>query len=254
MASLAGKKIISTRPLAEDDKIKHLLKSCGAHVIDFPMVKTGCIQDTGEILPVLKKMEKFDWIVFTSKNGVSCLCRLLQRNGIPTETLGTKKIAVIGKATENEARKLIGCPALVSEGKNAADLLEEVSKLAKPTDHFLLPLGELADNKLESGLQKFCMATRINVYQTTGIEYNDHPVIEEIIRNDYDLILFTSPSGFRSFHKIIAQYNISRIAAACIGTTTEAEMLKFGFAPVIVSPKPDAESFVKEIERYLALN
>ncbi|MDD3078481.1 MAG: uroporphyrinogen-III synthase [Paludibacter sp.] len=246
------KKIISTRPLAEDDKIKNLLESKGAFVIDFPMIQTKCIQETDELLSVLKKINNYNWIIFTSKNGALCLYQLLQKNGFSYEIIGSKKFAVIGKATAEKVQKLFGKPAFISSGRNAEDLLLEIRSEIHPTDKALLVLGELADNKLEAGLQEHCSVTRINTYQTCTIEQSGHPAVDKIIHNDYDLILFTSPSGFRNFHKIMLTHNIKEIKAACIGTTTEAEMQKFGFKPVVVSPKSDAESFVNEIEKYFA--
>jgi uroporphyrinogen-III synthase len=74
--------------------------------------------------------------------------------------------------------------------------------------------------------------------------------------NNYDIIAFTSPSQVRNFMKIFRStinYQLST-KFACIGKTTEKEILKYGIKPLIVSPKSDGINFAKEIEKQLIIN
>lgn len=249
---LSGKTIISTRPEVKNDRIKSLLQAKGARVLDFPMIRTECVSLSEEIKNVLSDIQSYTWIVFTSKNGVICFCELLQQMGIEPQSLADKKFAVIGKATGETMQNSIGIPALISRGRTAEDLLQEIQPQIKPTDKVLLALAALADDKLELGLQPHCDVTRIDVYQTFDMDYDTHPALDSMAKNEYDLILFTSPSGYRNFHRITEKLEINELKAASIGTTTEAEMRKLGAAPLLVSPQSDADSFVNEIEKYLA--
>lgn len=251
MSSLVGKTIISTRPEVENDLIKSLLQAKGTRVIDFPMIRTERVALSEKIIAVLKAIYSFDWIVFTSKNGVICFCELLLQMGIQPESLAEKKFAVIGKATAETLQSRIGVAALISRGRTAEDLLKEFQEQIASSDKVLLALAALADDKLETGLQPLCEVTRMDVYATYDMDYDSHPALDCIVKNEYDLILFTSPSGYRNFHRITAKMNVAGIKAASIGTTTEAEMRKFGAEPLLVSPQSDADSFVNEIEKYL---
>jgi uroporphyrinogen-III synthase len=144
---------------------------------------------------------------------------------------------------------------LISSGRTAEDLLVEIKREIQPTDKVLLALGELAEDKLETGLNGICKTERINVYKTIDLEYTTNEIIDRIKEDKYDLILFTSPSGFRNFYKIMLVNKIAPpFRMACIGTTTEKEMLKNNCQPVVVSPKSDAESFADEIEQFLNNN
>jgi uroporphyrinogen-III synthase len=253
MSTLAGKIIISTRPLTEDDSIKNHLTAKGACVLDFPMIKTCGIELTVEQTAILRAINEYEWIVFTSKNGVIRFYKQLNALNIDQKVIATTKIAVIGKSTGEEVLKHNESPFLISSGKTSEDLLAEIQKEIKPCDKILLVLGELAEDKLEKGLVYSCIVHRINVYKTIELEYTSNDIIDWIRDDNYQMILFTSPSGFRNFNRIMLANNISsNIRAACIGKTTEMELLKNNCSPLVVSPKSDAESFVNEIEKYLA--
>ena len=128
----------------------------------------------------------------------------------------------------------------------------EIKREIQPTDKVLLALGELAEDKLQTGLDGICLAERINVYKTIDLEYTTTEIIDRIKDDKYDIILFTSPSGFRNFYKIMLENKVATtFRMACIGTTTENEMLKNNCQPLVVSPKSDAESFANAIEKYL---
>ena len=70
MSSLTNNIIISTRPLVENDAIKNHLKAKGACVLDFPMIKTVGVGLDEKLKSILNQVDKYEWIVFTSKNGV----------------------------------------------------------------------------------------------------------------------------------------------------------------------------------------
>jgi len=252
MNTLTGKIIISTRPLTENDLIKSHLVAKGAQVLDLPMIRTECVELSETIKTVFTGLNDYEWVVFTSKNGVICFYDLLSKAGVEANILSTKKTAVMGKATGDEVLKRGGNAHLISSGRTAEDMLVEIKREILPNDKVLLALGKLAEDKLEIGLDGICRTERINVYKTIELEYTSNKIIDCIKEDKYHIILFTSPSGFRNFYKIMSANKIaSTFRMACIGTTTEKEMLKNNCQPLIVSPKSDTESFANAIEKYL---
>ena len=162
------------------------------------------------------------------------------------------KIAVVGKKTAAEVVKYYRQPDLISSGNNSADLAYELAEVIKPTDKVLLALAELANNKLEERITNLCIVNRLNVYLTEDEDLVSADIIERIKNDDYHIILFTSPSGFRHFSKLMIGKNINaNIRAACIGTTTEEEMLKNNCKPILVSSRSEGESFARQLEHYL---
>ena len=91
MNTLINKIIISTRPLVEDDQIKSHLEAKGAQVLDFPMIRTECVEFSEKIKAVFAALNDYEWIVFTSKNGVICFYDLLNQTGADAAILSFKK-------------------------------------------------------------------------------------------------------------------------------------------------------------------
>ncbi len=252
MENLKNKIIISTRPLSEDDSIKDYLVEKGASVLDFPMIKIYPVTLTDEIKQLILHISDFQWLVFTSKNGVKYFFQLLNELNLGYDKLSEIKIAVVGKKTAAEVEKYHCLPHLISSGNNSIDLAIELANLVKPTDKVLLALATIANKALEQKLEKLCHLKRIDVYLTEEENGVSLDIIERIRKNDYHIIIFTSPSGYRHFSKIMTDSNITnQLRAACIGTTTEEEMLKNNFEPLFVSMRSEGLSFAMQLERYL---
>lgn len=255
MKTLIDKIIISTRPLNEDDSIKDYLLEKGATVLDFPMIKIFPVTLTDEIRNIFQHVSDYQWIVFTSKNGVKYFFEFLNELEINFDVLSSIKIAVVGKKTAVEVVKYYRQPDLISAGNNSADLAYELAEVLKSTDKVLLALAELANNKLEERITNLCIVNRFNVYLTEDEDLVSADIIERIKNDEYHIIIFTSPSGFRHFSKIMIEKNITaKIRAACIGTTTEDEMLKNNCKPLLVSSRSEGESFARQLEHYLIKN
>jgi len=251
MSGLENKIIISTRPLSADDSIKRNLVEKGARVLDFPMIEICPLKLGESIRELLQQIASFQWIVFTSKNGADCFFKLLTQLSIKTDAIDQVKIAVVGKKTSEEVVKNKCTPYLLSTGTTSVDLLQDLIGKVVPTDRILLVLGELADNTLEQGLENVASPTRLNVYQTLYPGVHSKELIESIQRNEYDMILFTSPSGFEQFKKIMPEKILATdFRSACIGRTTEKAMINSNCQPRFVSRRSEGESFVNELELY----
>jgi uroporphyrinogen-III synthase len=252
VSSLANQIIISTRPISAEDSLKSQLQQKGAVVLDFPLIKICPFPLTDEIKNTLLQIDDYQWVAFTSKNGVKFFFQFLKELGIQKDALSVLKIAVVGKKTADEVLKNNCSPSLISSGNNSLDLANELAEVLKPSDNILLPLAELADDTMINRLGALANVSRLNVYQTKDEEQIDLEIVRRIIRDDYSIILFTSPSGFRHFHKIMIANNItSNIRAACMGTTTEKEMLLYNCTPILVSSRSDSESFATQLEHSL---
>ena len=255
MNVLENKIIISTRPFTKNDAINNYLAKKGASVLDFPMIEICPTKIKDSTINCLKKINSYQWIVFTSKNGVEYFFKLLNTLNIHSKKITASKIAVIGKKTSEEVLKNKCKPYLISSGNTSEDLSKELSAKVKTNDKILLVLGNLAKNTLEKGFAKTVNITRIDVYKTTKPNTISKDIIERIKKDNYNIIIFTSPSGFKNFKTTMNKNKIfSDFRVACIGKTTEKEILKADCKPLLVSSKSDGENFAKEIENFLINN
>ncbi|MFZ4400543.1 MAG: hydroxymethylbilane synthase [Bacteroidales bacterium] len=249
---LQGKVIISTRAIESGDTLPEIMKSQGANVISLPMIEIIPTQLKLEELEYLNNLENFNWLFFTSKNGVANFFKLLSDIKGSTSLPKTLKIAVIGRKTALELEYYGYSPDFISHENTSLDLLDNFYKEFNPHQlRILLSLGNLADDTLYNRLSHENEVKRINVYQTIKPSSVDNSILEIIRQNNYDLIVFTSPSTFQNFCSFYDTDKIKNLKTASIGTTTTKAINEAGFEPLITAKKSNVEGLNEAILNYL---
>lgn len=248
---LKDKVIISTRATESGDTLPDLLKAQGANVLSLPMIETIPSKLDEKMIQALSDLVIYDWIFFTSKNGVANFFKHLIDVKGNTELPKSIKIAVIGYKTALELDYYGYAPNLISEGNTSEDFLNQFYEVYKPKNlKILLSLGNLADNILSNRLSVQNKVYRINVYDIIKPEQAD-PEIIDLIKNDlYDLIIFTSPSTFCHFCSFYDMGHIGKLKMASIGSTTTKAINEAGFEPALTAKKSNVEGLRDEIIEY----
>lgn len=251
---LKDKIIISTRALEPGDSLPDLLKACGAKLLALPMIEIIPSTLDANITEKLNNLKRYDWIFFTSKNGVTNFFRHLIDVKGNTELPKTVKIAVIGHKTALELEYYGYAPTFISEENTADEFLNQFYKKYKPENlTILLSLGNLADHTLSNRLSTGNEINRINVYQTVKPGHADPEIIELLKNDQYDLIVFTSPSTFANFCSFYQAGQIGRLKMASIGTTTTRAIQEAGFEPLFTAKKSNTEGIRDAIIEYYQL-
>src|SRR5512135_1053808 len=95
--ALQGRRIVITRPAQKARRLAERLRSLGAVPIEFPTVRIEPAE-TGPLDDALRGLDAFDWVVFTSANGVEAVFARLVAAGKDARDLGRRKVAAIGPA------------------------------------------------------------------------------------------------------------------------------------------------------------
>lgn len=248
---LQDKVIISTRAAETTDTLPELLKAQGAKVISLPMIEIVTVQPGDEELELLQQIEKFDWIFFTSKNGVANFFKQLIDTQGSTE-LGKKvKKAVIGRKTAAELDYYGYAPDFMSEGNTSEEMLEQFYKTYQPKyQKILLALCKLADDTLLKRLSNENEVRRIDVYETVKPKSADAAVLEAIKQDRYDLIVFTSPSTFHNLCSLVEKDSLAKLKMASIGSTTTHAIQESGLEPLITAKRSSVEGLCDAIIDY----
>ena len=248
---LQDKIIISTRAIESCDALPDLLKAQGAKVVSLPMIEIVPAQLNPSAIELIKNMEDFDWLFFTSKNGVlNFFKNLIDAKG-STELPKSVKKAVIGTKTALELDYYGYAPDFTSPGNTSEELLEAFYKEYNPQNQkILLSLGHLADDTLLSRLSQENDVKRINVYDTVKPKSVDISILESIEQDQYDLIVFTSPSTFQNFCSFYDSEKIKLLKIASIGTTTSKAIENAGVKPFITASKSNVEGLDEAILEY----
>ncbi|WP_372653866.1 hydroxymethylbilane synthase, partial [Draconibacterium sp.] len=248
---LKDKVIISTRPADIHDDLPELLTKAGASVVSLPMIQIEQTQLSIAEEQSLQNLDQFQWVIFTSKNGVvSFFKQLIELKG-NTTLPNNLKIAVIGKNTAAELDYYGYAPYFTASENSSDGLLKELAeKHNLQNQNILLALGNLAGDKLETELSKANSVTRINTYQTVKPSGADSKILDAISNDRYDLIVFTSPSTFNNFCQFYGTENITGVKMASIGETTSEAIRQGGAEPLITAESSNAEGLYKAINDY----
>lgn len=222
-------------------------------LINIPMIKVEPAELTNELSEALKLSYGYDWIIFTSMRGVQHFFALYEKAGEDKEMLKSVKFACIGESTSNELKEHGFEATYINQGKTSKDFAEHlIIEVLSPTDSVLFPIGNLAKTHLPERVANHCTAAAMIVYNTMGLKSIDWPTLKILDKEDYDLLLFTSPSAFENYVGITGAHPaINNLKIASIGETTNEAIEEEGFKPLLTASKPNLEIFAEDILKYL---
>lgn len=243
--SLKGKVIVNTQAENQAKKINSILRKNGADVYNLPMIKTQTRKIDDYLLSVLKKINSFDFTFFTSKKGVISFFEILNQS--QTKLDSNIKFASIGAATTKMLNKHGFNVTIENSGNTSEDFYEQLkSNPIIKNKKILMALGNKAPDTFTNNLSKHADVTRINVYKTIDNNDFDNKIVNLITQNDYDLILFTSPSAFYNFKKTIT-FDTNKLKAASIGAITTRAIENSGSKVLITATKSNLEQLAQDI-------
>jgi len=249
--SLKDKVIVSTRAIETGDTLPELLKSLGARLLSLPMIEIVPSKVDDHMTEHVNNLEFFDWIFFTSKNGVSNFFRQLIDIKGDTELPKSVKLAAIGLKTGLELEYYGYAPEFISEENTGQEFLKRFREKYDPLGlKILLSLGNLADDTLFNHLSIHNNTHRINVYQTIKPNRADPEILERLKNDQYDLIVFTSPSTFNNFCYFYDRELIGKLKMGSIGSVTTRAIQEAGFEPLFTARKSNAEGIRDAIVEY----
>ena len=253
-------KIIITRPRNQADSFASALAKAGFEPIFFPVIEIRPFEENIALDRAIAKLDCYDWVVFTSVNGVeaffekfdlySRVTKNSERNKFNLGELSDSavKIAAIGPKTAAALETRGVTLNFVPDEYVAEAILPGLGDLRGRW--VLLPRAEIARKALpEAIVAAGGMAHEIAVYQTVPVK----PDVEglAVLKSGVDAVTFTSPSTVTSFVEIIRQAGLNPLSLpgnpkiACIGPITQKAAEEVGFVGVFVAEEYTAEGLVE---------
>lgn len=252
---LFRKAIVVTRARAQASDLEQQLQNLGANVLQFPTIRIEEPKSWQPLDQAVRKLNNYDWIVFTSVNGVDKFFKRLLKQGFDARKFQETKVASIGPAT-TERLKTFGIIAdLVPPKYIAESLLEGIKTQDKiKNKKFLLPRAEEARSVLQEELLKAgAEVDEIVAYRTVLETEQKEKIVEKIKIGRIDLITFTSSSTVKNFVSLIGKENLNKLKKteiACIGPITKQTAESYGLECKIMPEDYTIPSLVGEIENY----
>jgi uroporphyrinogen-III synthase len=225
------KRVILTTTYSEYKKISKIARRYGLIPYFF-----GCIKI--KFLKFKIPDKKYDWVIFTSKNGVDAFFKRVQKG-----YLKEKKIAAIGAKTADEIKKIYGKkPDFVPNRFNSKDFFEEFKKRYRLKGlNLLIVTSDISDNFLkDSFIAEGSCADKIVAYKTLRpkTDISKKKRLVKNIKNSF--IVFSSPSAFKNFIDMVGRKILKDAYVIPIGLKTNKTMDEYGIKSFFI---PQSSTF-----------
>ena len=225
---LFGKTIVVTRDRQGNAEFAAKIIEQGGNPLEFETIAIQPLTQQNEFLHALAKIDEFDWIIFTSANGVKAFFDSMREFGKDARVFGKAQIAVVGDETAAKLAEFGIKADFVPTVFTTKELGKQLAGFANMRGKKILLLrSQLASNELVEFLSEVgAEVCNVAIY-TAVTQKNDAHWLEEKIRDGrIDWITFTSPSEVRSFLEQINPDLIrsSMVKTASIGPVTTEQL------------------------------
>jgi uroporphyrinogen-III synthase len=237
--ALAGKRILVTRALHQAGKLSEGLRALGAEPVEVPVLEIQPPANYDAIDRALRGLDFYDWLILTSANTVRALAKRAAELRLPLLPQGSLKVAAIGEATADAARKAGLEVALVPEAYVAESLIELIRGFAPEgsldRQRFLLARAEVARDVIPDAIRAIgAKVDVVDAYRNVMPEVAPGR-LRDALNDGVDAVTFTSSSSVRHLAEAAKQAGIrfpfAGVQAISIGPITTKTLCEFGWEP-----------------------
>ena len=246
---LFGQRIVITRDHSQAGDLSRRLRMLGAEAIEMPTIAVQPAQDPGPLLAAIERLESYDWLIFTSANGVRFFLDALAASPRDLRALRAR-ICAIGPSTRRSIEaahlKVDLMPAeYVAESLVAAFAGEDLSG-----KRILLPRAAVARDVVPEELtRRGAHVDVVEAYRT--VIPDDAATRAQSVFGGHrpHWIVFTSSSTIRNFLAVAPKDALHGIRIASIGPVTSETARSYGLEPEIQAESFTIDGLVEAIER-----
>ncbi len=255
--SLAGRRIAVTRARDQASELSGKLAALGAEVVELPLIHVTKHIDKHTLADVLLELGGYDWIVFTSANGVRFFFEEFTRLFDDIRSLGLLRFAAVGDTTAAAIRERhikVEAQPKVATAEALADELIATGSL--DSAKILVITGNLNRDELVKKLEDArAIVDRLQVYQTEKTDLSADAAAADFRAKGADAILFASSSAVQSFADQAAALKLAKDAkrplAGSIGPQTSATMKQVGMPIDFEAKTPSLDALVQALVKKL---
>ncbi len=246
---LFGKNIVITRDAPGNADFAAKIIRKGGNPIEFPTIKIRPLTQTNSFVQALAKIPEFDWLIFTSRNGVAVFFDALHSLNKDARVFGSAKIASMGSKTADELSGFGIKPDFVPTVFTSAELGKQLIRFTNlQGKRILLLRSQSASQELVNLLKKGGAEVQdVPVYTIEKEKPDSAALLEKIKKGRIHWLTFASPSSTRIFFAQISPdiVNSADVKVASIGPVTSEQLRNLGV-------KIDIEAAVHTIDGLLA--
>lgn len=224
---LFGKRILITRPRKQAPELAALLAASGAEPLECPTIQIVPPESWDEMDRAIADLPRYQWLVFTSVNGIGPFMRRLYELGADSRALAGLRLCCIGPRTAEELGTYGLRADLVPSEFQAEGLLEAMKSAGVGGQRVLIARAAVARELLPEQLRALGCTVRVVTAYRTVLPSVDRERVRGLFREPgIDVVTFTSSSTVLNFAKLFDSRedmvkSVGKALVACIGPITE---------------------------------
>jgi len=248
---LFGRRIVVTRSREQASVLSEAISALGGEVFEFPTIRIEAPEDWGALDAAIRSAEKYDWVIFTSVNGVKVFFRRLRELGCDIRAFSRAAVAAIGPGTRSALEERGLLVAYMPEEFRADAIAAGLRERAKTGVRVLLPRADIAPDSLPRALAESGFAVdNVTAYRTVP-ERRNAAVLREMLRaGAVDGVTFTSSSTVKNFVAALepgAGELLKDVMVASIGPVTSAAAQELGIKVDVEARRYTIDGLVEAI-------
>jgi len=250
---LFGLRVLVARPQEQAAQTVRALRERGARAVVRPAIEITAPTDGAPLSRAIRELAGYDWVVFTSQNGVRALLDGLRAQGRDARAFGCAKIAAIGPKTAAALGPYGLSADLVAEEFVAESLVEKLSGQG-PLGRVLLARAESARDVLPDGLRAAGAEVQVvAAYSTHAVSGLRRAELIAALEHEVDVVLFTSSSMVDSVVDALgdAAASLAKRRVVCIGPITAETARQHGLRVDLIAPVYTLQGALDALERDL---
>tara|TARA_Y100001968_G_scaffold330104_1_gene381047 strand:+ start:4287 stop:5096 length:810 start_codon:yes stop_codon:yes gene_type:complete len=233
---LENKKILITRAQDQQSEARKLFEAQGAIVVDFPALIIGPPINSNLLDEAIKNIEKYDWIVFSSTNGVNSIENKLNLIGKSLSNITNLKIAAVGKKTSARLKQIGASVDFVPPEFVSDSLMKHFPIINLRGAKLLLPRVQSGGRNIlnKSFLDLGAYVDEIPAYESFCPKEMPREAVDSILANDVNAIVFTSGKTVSNSVQLLSktigkswQDSFTDIRIISIGPQTSLNCIKY---------------------------
>ena len=235
---LEGRTVVLTRAAEQAGELSTLLENDGARVLVCPTIEIREPETYERLDEALDHLYGYDWLIFTSGNGVEFFLRRLAHRGLRVDDLDEIRVCAIGPRTADKLHEAHVHVDLVPHDSRGEGVFQALSEFVGGAErlqklNILLPRAAAGRDYLPKALgQAGARVDVVTAYQTVLPENVDLGRFRAMLAGSVDCIVFTSPSTVKNLAKLFDTHDLSEllpsVTIACIGSVTTAATKEYG--------------------------
>jgi uroporphyrinogen III methyltransferase/synthase len=244
---LFGSRIVVTRSREQAGEFVDQLHDLGAEVIEAPSIQIEALGDYDEVDRAIASIGTYDWLVFTSANGVDHFMRRALSRVRDIRDLHGPRLCAVGPATAERLQRLFLRVDVIPEEDRAEGIIAALKATGSLEGlRMLLPRADIARESLPDELRKAgAVVDDITAYRTvraTWGQEGEPDIYKKLLEGDVDIVTFTSASSVRHFVTNLGEDQaadlLQHVAVASIGPVTAEAAQQLGVTTRIMPDAP----------------